>query len=123
MPSSTSIRSKIGHWCMNRAYSCLVQNPMTCSTPARLYQDRSNRTISPAVGRCATYRWKYHCAFSRSVGLSSAAIRANRGFRYWMTRLIVPPLPAASRPSKITAIRAPDARAQFCIFTSSACSR
>ena len=25
---------------------------MTFSTPARLYQDRSNRTISPAVGRC-----------------------------------------------------------------------
>ncbi len=40
-----------------------------------------------------------------------------------MTRLIVPPLPAASRPSKTTTIRAPDARAQFCIFTSSAWSR
>ena len=40
-----------------------------------------------------------------------------------MTRLIVPPLPAASRPSKTTTIRAPDARVQFCIFTSSACSR
>ena len=26
---------------------------MTCSTPARLYQERSNITISPAVGRCA----------------------------------------------------------------------
>ena len=69
------------------------------------------------------YRWKYHWPFSRSVGLSSAAIRANRGFRYCMTRLIVPPLPAASRPSKTTTIRAPDARAQFCIFTSSAWSR
>src|SRR5580704_999778 len=40
-----------------------------------------------------------------------------------MIRLIVPPLPAASRPSKTTTIRAPDARAQFCIFTSSDWSR
>ena len=30
-----------------------LQNPMTRSTPARLYQDRSNRAISPAVGRHA----------------------------------------------------------------------
>ena len=88
-----------------------------------MYQDRSKSTISPAVGSWATYRWKYHWAFSRSVGLSSAAIRANRGFRYCMIRVIVPPLPAASRPSKTTTIRAPDARAQFCIFTSSDCSR
>ena len=51
MPSSTSSRSKIGHWCRNRWYSSLVQNPMTCSTPARLYQLRSNRTSSPAAGR------------------------------------------------------------------------
>ena len=47
MPSSTSSRSKIGHWCRNRWYSSLVQNPITCSTPARLYQLRSNSTISP----------------------------------------------------------------------------
>lgn len=53
-PSSTSIRSNIGHWCMNQWYSSLVQNPITCSTPARLYQDRSNSAISPAAGRCAT---------------------------------------------------------------------
>ena len=38
---------------MNSAYCCLVQNPITCSTPARLYQDRSNSVISPAAGRCA----------------------------------------------------------------------
>ena len=59
-PSSTSSRSKIGHWCRNRWYSSLVQNPITRSTPARLYQLRSNSTISPAAGRCSTYRWKYH---------------------------------------------------------------
>ena len=27
-----------------------MQNPITFSTPARLYQDRSNSTISPAAG-------------------------------------------------------------------------
>ena len=30
----------------------IEQKPMTCSTPARLYQLRSNSTISPAVGKC-----------------------------------------------------------------------
>ncbi len=54
IPSSTSIRSKIGHWRRNRWYSGWVQNPMTYSTPARLYQERSNSTISPAAGRCST---------------------------------------------------------------------
>ena len=42
-----------GGWRMNRVYSCGVQKPMTRSTPARLYQERSNSTISPAAGRCA----------------------------------------------------------------------
>ena len=54
IPSSISSRSKIGHWCRNRWYSSLEQNPMTCSTPARLYQLRSNSTIWPADGRCST---------------------------------------------------------------------
>ncbi len=123
MPSSTSSRSKIGHWCRNRAYSSLVQNPITCSTPARLYQLRSNSTIWPAAGRCSMYRWKYHWVCSRSVGAGRAAIRATRGLRYWVTRLIVLPLPAASRPSKITTIRACSARTHSWAFTSSAWSR
>src|SRR5260370_7294994 len=46
-PSSTSSRSKIGHWCMNRLYSVGVQNPMTCSTPPRLYQLPPTSTSSP----------------------------------------------------------------------------
>ena len=54
MPERTSIRSNSGHERMNSAYSSSVQKPMTRSTPARLYQERSNRTISPAAGRCAT---------------------------------------------------------------------
>ena len=63
-----------------------------------------------AAGRCSTYRWKYHWVRSRSVGLGRAAIRATRGLRCSVTRLMVPPLPAASRPSKITTSRAPAAR-------------
>src|SRR5207248_7877366 len=54
MPERTSIRSSSGAWRMNSRYSLRVQYPMTRSTPARLYQDRSNSTISPAAGRCAT---------------------------------------------------------------------
>jgi hypothetical protein len=54
IPSSTSSRSKIGHWCRKRRYSAGVQKPSTCSTPARLYQLRSKSTISPAAGSCAT---------------------------------------------------------------------
>ena len=54
VPDSTSIRSNIGAWRMKTAYSSSVQKPMTRSTPARLYQERSNSTISPAVGRWLT---------------------------------------------------------------------
>ena len=66
-------------------------------------EDRSNRTISPAEGRRSTYRWKYHCARSRSDGAGKAATFTTRGLRYCVMRLMVPPLPAPSRPSKITA--------------------
>ena len=31
-----------------------VQNPITGSTPARLYQERSNSTVSPAAGNQST---------------------------------------------------------------------
>ena len=54
MPERTSIRSNSGQERRNSVYSSWVQNPMTYSTPARLYQLRSNRTISPAAGRWAT---------------------------------------------------------------------
>ena len=54
MPSRTSVFSNSGQDRRNSQYCCSVQNPMTRSTPARLYQLRSNTTISPAEGRCAT---------------------------------------------------------------------
>ena len=48
MTKRTNIRSNSGQLCRNSRYSWSVQNPITCSTPARLYQLRSNRTISPS---------------------------------------------------------------------------
>ena len=53
-PECTSIRSNSGASRMNSRYSSGVQKPITRSTPARLYQERSNITISPAAGRCVT---------------------------------------------------------------------
>src|SRR5215475_461663 len=53
-PERTSICSNIGHCRMNSRYSLGVQNSITRSTPARLYQERSNRQISPAAGRWLT---------------------------------------------------------------------
>ncbi|SHX13930.1 Uncharacterised protein [Mycobacteroides abscessus subsp. abscessus] len=122
IPSLTSICSKSGAWWINSECCSSLQNPITRSTPARLYQDRSKNTISPAAGRCGTYRWKYHWVRSRSVGFSSATTRAPRGFRCSMKRLMVPPLPAASRPSKRMTCRAPVRLLQFCSLSSSICS-
>ena len=49
-PERTSIRSSSGASRKNSSTSASSQKPMTRSTPARLYQLRSNRTISPALG-------------------------------------------------------------------------
>ena len=54
MPSSMRRRSKMGVWCRKRRYSSGVQKPMTFSTPARLYQERSKSRISPAAGNSDT---------------------------------------------------------------------
>ena len=59
----------------------------------------------------------------RSVGEGSATMLATRGFMYWVIRLMVPPLPAASRPSKTTTTRLPSALTHSCTFTNSACRR
>ena len=56
MPDPINILSKSGAVCKNSIYSLSLQKPMTFSTPARLYQLRSKRTISPAAGKFATYR-------------------------------------------------------------------
>ncbi len=69
------------------------------------------------------YRWKYHWVRSRSVGAGRATMRAIRGLRYWVMVLMVPPLPAASRPSKMTTSRTPLSFTHSCTLTNSACSR
>ena len=99
-----------------------VQNPITRSTPARLYQLRSKITTSPPAGRCGTYRCTYICDRSRSVGEGRATTRNTRGLTRSVIALIVPPLPAVSRPSKTTQILAPDDFTHSCSATSSACS-
>ncbi|OQB99445.1 MAG: hypothetical protein BWX79_03136 [Alphaproteobacteria bacterium ADurb.Bin100] len=54
MPERTSIFSNSGTSRKKASTSSSEQKPMTRSTPARLYQLRSNSTISPAAGRCDT---------------------------------------------------------------------
>ena len=65
------------------------------------------------------YRCMYIWPFSRSVGAGSAAMRNTRGLVRSVSVLMTPPLPAASRPSKITTILAPVCFAQSCTLTSS----
>src|SRR6476661_5542924 len=50
MPERTSISSNSGTERRNSSYSASLQKPITCSTPARLYHERSNSTISPLAG-------------------------------------------------------------------------
>ena len=123
IPSSTRRRSKIGAWWRKRRYSSDVANPITRSTPARLYHERSKMTISPFVGNFSTYRWKYHCPCSREFGAGRASMRHVLGLRYWVIRLMAEPLPAASRPSMMMTKRAPVETTHCCISTSSACRR
>ncbi len=80
---------------------------------ARVYQLRSNRDTSPAAGNSATQRWKYHCDFSRSLGMPRATMRMMRGLVVSVMRLMTPPLPAASRPSKTMPTRNPLSFTQY----------
>ena len=65
----------------------------------------------------------YICDFSRSVGAGRAMTRNTRGLTRSTILLIVPPLPAVSRPSNAMQILAPVALTHSCIATSSPCSR
>ena len=94
MPERTSMRSNSGTSLKNCSTCSSFANPMTRSTPARLYHERSNRTISPPAGKCGTYRWKYQEVVSRSEGAGKATVRQIRGFSLWVMRLITPPFPA-----------------------------
>src|SRR5262245_34057425 len=61
----------------------------------------------------------YICDFSRSVGAGSAIRRKTRGLTRSVIALIVPPLPAASRPSKTMMTRRPLCLTHSCSTQSS----
>src|SRR5213593_2104625 len=122
MPEAIMSRSNAGTTSRNSLVCCAVQNPITRSTPARLYQLRSKITTSPAAGKCDMYRWAYICDFSRSVGAGRAATRNTRGLTRSVMALMTPPLPAPSRPSNTTQILSPLSLTHSCRLTSSSCS-
>src|SRR6185369_3788158 len=61
--------------------------------------------------------------FSRSEGAGKATTRKTRGLQRSVIARMVPPLPAASRPSKTMTIRCPVALTQSCTRQSSVCRR
>src|SRR6478672_9227914 len=63
----------------------------------------------------------YISDFSRSEGAGRATTRNTLGLTLSVIRLIVPPLPAVSRPSKTTQTLAPVAFTHSCMATSSPC--
>src|SRR5213075_3496838 len=60
---------------------------------------------------------------SRSVGAGSATTRNTRGLVRSVIALMVPPLPAPSRPSKTMQTLSPACTTHCCSLTSSPCSR
>ena len=78
MPERISIPSNSGHERRNSSYSSSVQKPITCSTPARLYQDRSNSTISPPDGQVLRRNAGSTTASSPSRSACRAPRRARR---------------------------------------------
>src|SRR5580765_477248 len=64
----------------------------------------------------------YICDRSRSLGAGSATTRKTRGLTRSVRALIVPPLPAPSRPSKTMQTFAPVCCTHSCSLTSSTCS-
>src|SRR5712671_77536 len=69
------------------------------------------------------YRWEYICDFSRSVGAGSATTRKMRGLTRSVIALIVPPLPAPSRPSKRMQTFRPACTTHCWSLTNSTCNR
>src|SRR6201986_5107376 len=65
----------------------------------------------------------YICVFSRSEGAGKATTRNTRGLTRSVSALIVPPLPAASRPSNTMTTRRPLYLTQSCSWHSPVCRR
>ena len=81
-------------------------------------RSRPRRRPAGAAGSAGTYI----CDFSRSVGAGSATTRNTRGLTRSVMALMVPPLPAPSRPSKTMQTFRPLCTTHCCSFTSSTCS-
>src|SRR5215831_10795526 len=64
----------------------------------------------------------YICVFSRSDGAGNATDRKTRGLTRSLMALMVPPLPAPSRPSKRMITRKPSCLIQFCSLHNWPCS-
>ena len=116
MPSSTSSCSNTGHCAQEAAvllWRAEPHHPLDPGpvVPGPVHQHDFAR--QPAGARRSA--GSTTGSARRSVGAGSATIRATRGFRNSVTRLIVLPLPAASRPSKTTSTRAPDVRTHSCM--------
>src|SRR5688572_26914171 len=122
MPESTITFSTLGTALRKLRAVFSSQKPMTRSTPARLYQLRSKITTSPAAGRCGRYRCTYIWLFSRSVGAGSATTRNTRGLTRSVIALMVPPLPAPSRPSNTMHTLRPLCFIHAWALTSSTCN-
>ncbi len=76
--------------------------PSTRSTSTRPYQERSKTLIPPQPGSAGQKRPRKWWRFSSSVGAANWATRTWRGSSGATRRLIAPPLPEASQPSKTT---------------------
>jgi hypothetical protein len=114
---------ELGVWRRNSSYSASEQKPITRSTPERLYQLTVEQHDLAARRQVLDVALEVPLAALGSLGFSSATTRAPRGLRCSMKRLIVPPLPAASRPSKMITTRWPVSFTQACSFSSSTCRR
>ena len=74
--------------------------PSTRSTSTRPYQERSSTAIPPQPGSAGQKRHRSGGASRRSVGAANCTTRTWRGSSAATSRLIAPPLPLASQPSK-----------------------
>ena len=111
IPERTNIRSNSGTDSKTlriaRQYKTpsLAQPQHGCTNCGQIAQSRP-----PPAG--ARHSWKYHWVFRGHWGRQAAT----RQTRDWAVaiRLIAPPLPAESRPSKMTTMRSPVATTQSC---------
>jgi hypothetical protein len=105
MPERTSIRSNSGHERRNSSYLLLgaeAHHPLDAGAVVPGAVEQHDLAAGGQVRHVALEVPLGLLALGRLAG--SATTRQTRGFSRWVMRLITPPLPAASRPSKITTI-------------------